>query len=72
MINETTLILKQLNFLFLMEMFIAHLPLVYTFRYVFVLQDYVLMLMTSTIETHLTSKLLKQDYQYHELHKAFF
>ena len=35
----------------------------YTFRNLFVLQEYVLMLITSTIETKfLTSKLLKQGY----------
>ena len=39
-------------FYFLMEMFLAPLSMVYTFRNLFVLQKYVLMLMTSTIETH--------------------
>ena len=47
MINGTTLI-----FNFLMEMFLAPLPMVYTFRNLFVLQEYVLILMTSTIQTN--------------------
>ena len=34
-----------------MEMFLAPLPLVYKFRNLFVLQEYILMLMTSSIET---------------------
>ena len=37
--------------------------MVYIFRNLFVLQEYVLMLMIS--------KLLKQGYQYHKLHKEF-
>ena len=46
--------------------------MVYTFRNLFGLQEYVLMLMTSTIETFfLIFKLLKQGYRYHKLHKAF-
>ena len=45
-----------------MEMFLAPLPMVYTFRNLFVLREYVLMLMTS--------KLLKQGYRYHKLCKA--
>ena len=57
---------------FLMEMFLAPLPMVYLFRNLFVLQKCVLMLMALTIETHfLISKLLKQGYRYHKLHKAF-
>ena len=39
-------------FHFLMDMFLAPLPMVYTFRNLFVLKEYVLMLMTSTIETN--------------------
>ena len=35
----------------MVEMFLAPLPMVYTFRNLFVLQEYVLMLMTSTTET---------------------
>ena len=46
--------------------------MVYTFRNLFVLQEYVLMLMTSTTETNcLTFKLLKHGYRYHKLRKAF-
>ena len=46
-----------------MEMFLASLSMVYTVRNLFVLREYVLMLMTSTIETFfLTSNLLKQGY----------
>ena len=33
-----------------MEMFLSPLPMVYTFRNLFVWQEYVLMFMTSTIE----------------------
>ena len=37
---------------FLMEMFLAPIPMVYVFRSLFVLRQYVLMLMTSTTETY--------------------
>ena len=40
------------NFPFLMEMFPALLPMVYIFLSLFVLLEYVLMLMTSTTETY--------------------
>ena len=40
------------NFLFLMEMFLALLPMVYIFLSLFVLLECVLMLMTSTTETY--------------------
>ena len=54
-----------------MKMFLAPFPMVYTFRNLFVLQEYVLMLMPSTTETHfLTSKLIKQGYRYHKLRKG--
>ena len=53
-----------------METFLAPLPMVYTFHNSFDLQQYVLMLMTSTIETLLTSKSLKPGCRYHKLHKA--
>ena len=39
-------------FHFLMEMFFAPLPMVYIFHNLFVLQEYVLMLMISTTETN--------------------
>ena len=72
MINGTTLILKWLIFHFLIEMFLVSFPMVYTFRNLLVLQECVLMLMTSTIEINfLTSKLLNQGYRYHKLCKAF-
>ena len=35
-----------------MEMFLAPLPMVHTFRNLFVLREYVLMMMTSTKETN--------------------
>ena len=35
-----------------MEMFLAPLPIVYVFRSLFVLREYALMLVTSTIETN--------------------
>ena len=38
------------TFPFLMEMLLSPLPMVYTFRNLFILQEYVLMLMTSTTE----------------------
>ena len=44
--------LTELVFHFFMEMFLASLPMVYTFRNIFVLQEYVLISMTSTIETN--------------------
>ena len=40
------------NFYFLMEMFLSPLPMVFIFFSLFVLQYYVLMLMTSTKETY--------------------
>ena len=54
-----------------MEMFFAPLPMVYIFLNLFVLLECVLMLMTSTTETFLTAKLLKQGYRYHKIRKAF-
>ena len=56
-----------------MEMFIAPLPIiVYVFLSLFVLQECVLMLMTSITETYiLTAKLLKRGYRYHEIRNAF-
>ena len=55
-----------------MEMFLAPLPIVYIFLSLFVLQEYVLMLTTSSTETNfLTDKLLKQGYRYHKIRKAF-
>ena len=45
----------------------ARLPIVYTFRNLFILLEYVQMLMTSTEETQfLTTKLSKQGFQYHK------
>ena len=44
---------ERLIFHFLMWMFLALLPMLYTFCNLFVLQEYVLMLTTSTIETHM-------------------
>ena len=41
-----------INFNFLMEMFLAPLPIAYIFLSLFVLQECVLMLMTSTTETY--------------------
>ena len=42
---------ESLIFHFLVEMFLAPFHMVYRFRNLFVLQEYILMLMTSTIET---------------------
>ena len=44
--------------------------MVYIFLSLFVLQDCVLMLMTSSTETYLTAYLLKQGYRYHKIRKA--
>ena len=44
------LVLKLLIFHFLIRMFLAPLPMVYTFSNLFDLQEYVLMLMTPTIK----------------------
>ena len=55
-----------------MEMFLAHLPMVYIFLNLFILQEYILMLMTSTTETYfLTAKLMEQGYRYHKIRKEF-
>ena len=60
------------KFPFLVEMFLALLPMVYIFLNLFVLLECVLMLMTSTDRNlFLTAKLLKQDYRYHKIRKAF-
>ena len=57
---------------FLMEMFLALLPMVYIFLSLFVLLECVLMLMTSTTETKfLTAKLLKQGCGCRKIRKAF-
>ena len=40
------------NFPFLMEMFLAHLPMAYIFLSLFVLHECVLMLMSSTTEIY--------------------
>ena len=48
-----------------MEMFLASLPMVYTFRNSYV-DDF------NYRNTFLTSKILKQGYWYHKLRKAFF
>ena len=54
-----------------MEMFIAHLPMVYIFRSLFVLREYVIPV-TSTTETNLSCLvILKQGYQYNEIPKVF-
>ena len=56
-----------------MEMFLAPLPMVYTFHKLFVLQEYVLIFDDlNNINRYLASKLLKQGYRYHKLCKAFF
>ena len=56
-----------------MVMFLAPLPMVYIFLSSFVLQERVLMLMTSTTDRNLflTAKLLKQGYRNHKIRKAF-
>ena len=63
---------EMINFPFLVEMFHAPLAMVYTFCKLFVLREYVLMLVTSTNRNKfLTSKILKQGYQCHKLLKSF-
>ena len=54
-----------------MEMFLAPFPMMYIFLSLFVLLECVLMLMTSTLETLLIVKILKQGYRYHKIRKAF-
>ena len=54
-----------------MEIFPAHLPMVYIFLSLFALQECVLMVMTSTTEPFLTAKLLKQGLRYHKFGKVF-
>ena len=56
---------------FLMEMFLAPLPMVYIFLSLFILQECVLMLMTSTTECILIAMLLKQGYRYRKIRTAF-
>ena len=46
------------NFPFLGGVFLAPLPMMYTFRNLFVLQEYVLILMTSTKETNLLKQVI--------------
>ena len=48
-----------------MEMFLAPLPMVYTFRSLFVLRDYVIAF--NNRNQVLTAKLLKQGYRYHKI-----
>ena len=57
-------ILKWLIFHFLVEMLLAPLHVKSTFRSLFVLQVYVLILVTSTRKTTFDAKLLKQCYRY--------
>ena len=45
--------------------------MVYIFCSLFDLRERVLMLVTSRKETIFTGELLKQDYRYHEIRKAF-
>ena len=45
---------------FKMEMFLSPLPMMYIYRSIYVLQEYILMLVTSTIET--TFRLLHVSY----------
>ena len=54
-----------------MEMSLNLLSMVYIFRSLIVLRERVLMLMTSTTETFLTAKLLRQGYRYHKIQRAF-
>ena len=53
-----------------MEMFLAPLPMVYTFRNLFVLREYDVYDFNNR-NNFLTSKLLKQGYRYHNFHEAF-
>ena len=47
------------NFPFLMEMFLTPLPMVYIFLNLFILQECVLMLMTSTTKTYFNCLVIK-------------
>ena len=51
-VNEMILILKKLISYFLIKIFLTPFPMVYIFRISFVLQEYALMLVTSTTETN--------------------
>ena len=66
-----SIVFLRVYFPFLDEDVLTLHPIVYTFRNLFVLQEYVLMLITSTRNNFLNSKLLKQGYRYHKLRKAF-
>ena len=71
MINETILILKSLIFHFLMEKFLAPLPLKYAYYNLFVARVCSNVYDFNNRNTFLTSELLKQGYLYHKLLKAF-
>ena len=45
--------------------------MMYIYRIIFVLREYVLMLTISTIETNLSAKILKQGHGHHNLLKYF-
>ena len=65
MMKEMILILKYSISNFWMKMLLAPLLMVYIFRSLFVLREYVLMLVISIKKNHfLTEKLLIQGYQY--------
>ena len=56
----------------MMDMFLAPFPIVYIFRSYLVLQEYVVMLITSlTLGIFLTARLLKQGNRYHKVRKLF-
>ena len=56
-----------------MEMFLTPLLMLYIFHSLFVLQEYVQIVVASTIETHFwLALLLKKGYQYQKLCKAFY
>ena len=56
---------------FFMQMFLASLSMVLTFRRIFVLQEYVDISDFNNRNQLLTAKLLKQGYQHHYYRKAF-
>ena len=55
-----------------MGMFLAYLPMVYTFRNLFVCEGISYDGDFNNRDHFITSKLIKQGYRYHKLRKAFF
>ena len=71
MINGMIFNFEIVNFPFLDEDALCSPYMVYMFRSLFVLQERVLMLVTSTRETFLIAKLSKQYFRYHKFEMHF-